>query len=129
VTNTPWGERHAYAIGRGADDGRVITGRMEKAFHVSPLMGMDHTYEWRATEPGDELVVHIESGRGGRTTFDATLSLHRRELSPALMRRTLARYPAMGMRVSALIYWQALRLRLKGARYHPHPERPGEAGG
>jgi DUF1365 family protein len=129
VTNTPWGERHSYAIGRAESDSHVITGRLEKAFHVSPLMGMDQTYEWRVTEPGEELVVHIESRHGGATSFDATLSLRRRELSPALMWRTLARYPAMGMRVSALIYWQALRLKLKGARYYPHPDRPGEASG
>jgi uncharacterized protein len=128
VTNTPWGERHAYAIGANGD-GRVVRGSLEKSFHVSPLMAMDYTYEWRATTPGDDLVVHIDSKRGGRTAFDATLSLRRRELSPALMRRTLLRYPAMTMRVSALIYWQALRLKLKGARYFPHPERTREASG
>ncbi len=129
VTNTPWGERHAYAIGSADRDGRVVKGRLDKAFHVSPLLGMDYTYEWRATAPADELVVHIDSKRAGRTAFDATLSLRRRELSPAVMRRTLLRYPAMTVQVSALIYWQALRLKLKGARYHPHPERAGEAGG
>ncbi len=122
VTNTPWGERHAYTIGH-AGDGHVITGSLEKSFHVSPLMGMDHTYGWRTTTPGDELVVHIDSTNEGEPAFDATLSLRRRELSPALMRRVLLRYPAMGMRISALIYWQALRLRLKGAPYHPHPGR------
>jgi DUF1365 family protein len=63
VTNTPWGERHAYAIGRtGAD--RIISGKLDKSFHVSPLMGMDHSYEWRATTPGDELVLMLrEVGR------------------------------------------------------------------
>jgi len=126
VTNTPWGERHAYAIGRAGDD-RVITGRLEKAFHVSPLMGMDHTYDWRVTTPGEELVVHIGSSRAGNPAFDATLSLRRHELSPALMRRVLLRYPAMTARVSALIYWQALRLKLKGAPYHAHPDRPPAA--
>lgn len=31
--------------------------------------------------------------------------------------------PAASMRVVALIYWNALRLKLKGAPYHPHPGR------
>ena len=124
VTNTPWGERHAYAIG-GSAEGRVVSGRVQKEFHVSPLMGMDHAYEWRATIPGEDLVVHVDSKRAGQTAFDATLSLRRRELSPAVMRRAMLRYPAMTVRVSALIYWQALRLKLKGARYFPHPERAG----
>ena len=46
-------------------------------------MGMDQTYAFRASEPGERLAVHIESrpeGRG-RQAFDATLSLRRRELS------------------------------------------------
>ncbi len=126
VTNTPWGERHAYAIGH-ADDDRVIRGRLEKSFHVSPLMGMDHTYDWRVTTPGDELVVHIASSRAGNQAFDATLSLRRRELSPGLMRSVLVRYPAMSVRVATAIYWQALRLKLKGAPYHAHPQGPRTA--
>jgi DUF1365 family protein len=123
VTNTPWGERHAYLLGDGGGDGRVIRGELDKAFHVSPLMGMDHRYDWRTTEPGDDLIVHINSSSGGHPSFDATLSLHRRELEPATMRRVLWRYPAISAQVVAKIYWQALRLKLKGAAYHPHPER------
>jgi DUF1365 family protein len=128
VTNTPWGERHAYLIGRdegheepGGGSSKVIRGSLEKAFHVSPLMSMDHTYDWRTTEPGEEMVVHIESGHEGRRVFDATLSMRRRELSPATMRRILVRYPAMTTQVVAKIYWQALKLKLKGAPYSPHP--------
>lgn len=130
ITNTPWGERHAYLIGReagagGPEGGRVIRGAIDKAFHVSPLMGMDHSYDWRTTEPRDDLIVHIDSRREGRTAFDATLSLRRRELSPATAGRLLARYPAMTVQVITRIYWQALRLKLKGAPYHRHPR--GEA--
>ena len=39
------------------------------------------------------------------------------------MTRMLLRFPAASMRVVALIYWNALRLKLKGAPYHPHPGR------
>jgi DUF1365 family protein len=35
----------------------------------------------------------------------------------------LLRFPATSIRVLVLIYWNALRLRLKGAPYHPHPGR------
>jgi DUF1365 family protein len=124
VNNTPWGESHAYVIG-GADASRIIRGRVAKDFHVSPLMGMDHVYEWRTTVPGDTLSVHIESLRDGALAFDATLSMQRRELAPGVARQMLLRYPAMTAQVVARIYWQALRLRLKGAPWHPHPERSG----
>ena len=112
VTNTPWGERHAYVV---AGDRRVIKGDCEKVLHVSPFMGMDHRYDWRVTEPGETLSVHIESSRGGTVAFDATLSLERRPFSP----RKLALGSA---RVLALIYGHALGLKLRGVGVHPHPE-------
>jgi uncharacterized protein len=122
VTNTPWGERHAYALWRAPDSaGPVLTGDSEKVLHVSPFMGMDHRYEWRVAAPADTLSVHIESQRGGQLAFDATLSMRRRELTRRSLAGVTARYPAATARVLALIYAHALRLKLKGARVHPHP--------
>jgi hypothetical protein len=132
VENIPWRERHAYVLRRGDREGTVLSEELEKTHHVSPLMGMDQTYSFRATDPGERLQVHIESRpREGATaaagtpapkTFDATLSLQRHELSRPLMMGLLARYPAMSLQVVMKIYAQAARLKLKGARYHPHPE-------
>jgi uncharacterized protein len=127
VTNTPWGERHAYVLSvdsSGAESSRVMRGKFAKALHVSPLMGMDHTYDWRLTEPGERLSVHIESARtGGEPVFDATLSLTRRPLTSGTLRRALMRYPLPTVRMTARIYTHALRLRLRGASWHPHPTR------
>jgi uncharacterized protein len=124
VNNIPWGESHPYVLTREARRGAVLAGHLDKALHVSPLMGMDQTYALRATEPGAELIVHIESRPSGESakTFDATLSLHRRELSTSTLAGMLARYPVMSLQVVGRIYAQAVRLRLKGARYFPHPE-------
>ena len=112
VTNTPWGERHTYTLDE-------LDSVIPKRHHVSPFLGMDSEYRIRLTPPGEQLRVHMESRSGESVQFDATLALHRRELSPWL----LARYPFMTARVVAGIYTQALRLRLKGAPYHPHPAR------
>jgi DUF1365 family protein len=140
VQNIPWGERHPYVLARGEQRGTVISEELEKSFHVSPLMGMDQTYSFRASEPGETLAVHIESrpradsesakshlqDEFSRTrrpkTFDATLNLRRRELSRRTLAALLARYPAMSLQTVAKIYAQSLRLKLKGAKYHPHPE-------
>lgn len=125
VNNIPWGERHPYVLARGEQEGRVLNDELEKALHVSPLMGMDQTYAFRATEPGDRLIVQIESrphDDAGLKAFDATLSMRRRELSGSLLAQMLARYPAMSLQVVARIYMQSLRLKLKGARYFPHPK-------
>jgi DUF1365 family protein len=108
VTNTPWGERHAYVLTGGR-------GEPAKALHVSPFMGMDHEYAVRASAPGETLSVHIESRRAGELAFDATLNLARRPYS----RRRLF---AASIRTLTLIYAHALALKVKGVRYHPHPE-------
>jgi DUF1365 family protein len=126
VTNTPWGESHAYvmAADQRSDHGStsVLHGRFAKALHVSPLMGMQHTYRWRLSEPGERLSVHIESTRDdGARAFDATLALRRREITRGSLRGALVRYPALTLALTARIYAHALRLRLRGARYHPHP--------
>jgi uncharacterized protein len=128
VTNTPWGESHSYvmAVSAPADHGSVslMRGEFEKRLHVSPLMGMDQVYDWRLTEPDERLSVHIQARRaGGEMTFDATLSLARREITPRMLRRALVRYPFLTARITARIYAQALRLKLGGAKYFPHPNR------
>jgi len=128
VTNTPWGERHAYvmAVGDTTDHGTatLMRGQFEKRLHVSPLMGMDHVYDWRLTEPSERLSVHIESRRpGGERAFDATLSLRREEMTTRALRRALIRYPFLTMRILARIYSHALRLKLRGAKYFPHPPK------
>jgi DUF1365 family protein len=110
VTNTPWRERHAYVL-----DGDVVG----KALHVSPFLGMDGEYAWRVSEPGAALSIEIEHRAAGRRVFDATLSVRRRELTG----RLLARHPAGPLAVVARIYLQALRLKLKGVPYYPHPAR------
>jgi hypothetical protein len=121
VTNTPWGERHAYVLHAGEPRSRVLRASFEKALHVSPFMAMDHTYALHATVPASTLSVHIESRRAGALAFDATLALRRRELTAASARSLSARYPLETVRVLALIYAHGLRLRLAGARAHAHP--------
>jgi DUF1365 family protein len=126
VTNTPWGDSHSYVMdvdGGSADRGSVslMHDSFDKQLHVSPFMGMDHTYDWRLTEPGEQLIVHIDSAHAGEKAFDATLTLRRREITPAALRRALVRYPLMTLRVSALIYAHALVLRIKGASWFARP--------
>lgn len=116
VTNTPWGEQHAYVIS-GAN------GDTAKALHVSPYMAMDHRYRVHAGVPGQRLAIHIESTRNDAPAFDATLALRRRELTRGAAARLAARYPFANLRVLALIYGHAVGLKLAGAPLHGHPAR------
>jgi DUF1365 family protein len=120
VTNTPWYERHAYVMdARGAQG--ILKASFDKAFHVSPFMGMEHSYAWALTTPGPTLSVHIDSSDTTGHAFDATLALQREPLTTSSLNRMLARFPFAALRTLVLIYAHALRLKLKGAPYFANP--------
>jgi uncharacterized protein len=120
VTNTPWGDRHAYVLPRG-EDAAVLHGSFPKMLHVSPFMGMAQRYEWRATAPAETLSVHIENREGDRRAFDATLSLRRRPFTRRTLARVTGRYPVATLRLLALIYGHAAGLAVKGVAVRPRP--------
>ena len=122
ITNTPWGERHAYVLPGtpGSSRHRI---RHPKGFHVSPFMPMDHEYDWTFSTPDQGLMVHMRNLDRGRPVFEATLVMHRSPLTSVTLSSCLFAYPWMTAAVAAGIYWQALRLKFKGVPFHSHPKR------
>lgn len=134
ITNTPWGERHAYVLPAPGTrpPGSTLDFSFGKDFHVSPFMPMDLIWHWRFSEPDKRLAVHMENARGGECVFDATLVLSRRQITGPALAGVLLRFPCSTLRVLVAIYWQALRLKLKGVTFHDHPRlaraTPGSSG-
>jgi len=125
VTNTPWRERHCYVLTADQETGNgyVKHYRPAKRMHVSPFMPMDVSYDWRFTPPDDVLSVHMENWRDGIKLFDATLVLHRREITTRSLAAVLLNFPLMTAKVILAIHWQALRLWIKGCKVYDHPLR------
>ncbi len=126
ITNTPWKERHAYALDMRGKDANTTRHAFAKSFHVSPFMPMEQDYEWRLGQPADKLFVHMKNHTTGSDQehhiFDATLVLRRTDISTRSLARVLVTYPLITVSVILGIYWQAFRLRLKRTPFHPHPK-------
>ena len=124
VTNTPWAERHHYVIDACAVDAVSATlhTSQPKALHVSPFLPMNIDYAITWTVPGDTLSLRIEGRHGDHTSFFAELAVRRRPLNSRNGTAILATHPLMPMRVSASIYFHAMKLFGRGVPLHGHPE-------
>ena len=121
VTNTPWGQRHAYVISCDDEQG-YMHDSFQKGHHVSPFMPMQMSYSWRSNAPDKQLKILIYTYRDQHKYFYASLQLTRKELSNANLRKVLLAYPFMTGKVVLAIYWQALLLWLKKVPFFPNPK-------
>ncbi len=129
VRNT-FGDKHGYLIEvpRDDDDSRAANGAIVQAcakrFHVSPFLPLEGEYRFTLKPPGERLAVQIRYLIDGVETLLATHGARRAALTDAALLGAVIRHPLMTVKVIASIHWEALRLWLKGARFHRRPEPP-----
>lgn len=124
VHNT-FGDTHAYIVAAGG--GRRHSHRADKVFHVSPFFDVSGRYDFVLRQPDDRFKLVIKKQAEGGSDFLATMALKARALtSPALL-RLFASQPFSTLKTIGAIHFEALRLWLKGARYHSRPQPPGKA--
>ena len=93
----------------------------EKRLHVSPFFGLDQSYEYAFSEPGDEVWARIHVRENDSRPLTAVLHGQRVELTNRSLARFIVRYPLMPAQVIGLIHWQALKLIVKRVPFHHKP--------
>lgn len=125
VRNT-FGERHSYVVPIQPGDLSPAGVRQTrtKIFHVSPFIDMGARYHFRILPPGRSVRLRIHETEGGEPLLSATFSGEARPLGTAALAACLLKFPFMTWKIVAGIHWEALKLWLKGARFHRSPAAP-----
>jgi len=121
VRNT-FGDRHLYVVPIHSD--ADLSHEFDKHLHVSPFNPMDQSYAFTMNSPGKRIAVGIAESDAEGVMFRAGFSLSRMGMSDRNLAKLFVSHPLLTLKVVGAIHWQALRLWLKGAKFHRRPEPP-----
>lgn len=126
VRNT-FGERHTYvcAVEPGQLNAAGLRQERTKIFYVSPFIDLGMRYLFRVQPPGDTVKIRILETDDGAPLLSATFAGQARPLDTPNLAGQLARLPFMTLKVVAGIHWEALKLWIKGAKFHSRGVPPG----
>ena len=124
VRNT-FGEIHPYVL--EVEDsqrrGTVVRQSQSKQFYVSPFIDMETRYHFRLSMPGEQMKVRILQTDASGPVLAATFCGRRHALTSRSLMGAFLGIPLFTFKIVAAIYWQALRLWLKGAPLVPRVSR------
>ena len=117
VKNT-FGEQHTYIFKTNFETTK-IKNDCKKKFYVSPFMDLESKYQFRITNPGENLSVLIDqSDEGGKLLF-ASQDGKRSALNTKNLILSYIKHPLMTFKVISAIHFEALRLWFKGIKLVP----------
>ncbi len=100
----------------------LIRQAARKRMYVSPFFDMQGGYRFALTRPAEKLSVSIQYGDAVQKRMTATMVLNARPFTDASILRLTAEMPLAPMKVMMSIHWQALKLFLRGAKFHKVPQ-------
>ncbi len=123
VKNT-FGDQVAYVM--AVQDSANIRQPAPKRMHVSPFFDMQGGYRFALNAPAEKLNVSIQYGTAAEKRMTATMCLRARPWSDGALLRLLTEMPLTPLKIISAIHWQAVKLFLKGARFHRAPAQQHE---
>jgi hypothetical protein len=95
-----------------------------KEFHVSPFFDREGGYAFTLRPPGERYSISIDYSTNTERRLTATTVGSRKEFTDRNLLTTFLTHPLLTLKVISAIHWHALRILIKGGRYHPVPEPP-----
>lgn len=95
----------------------------KKVFYVSPFQKIEGNYVFQIHISDEKFAIYIDFQNGSEGVL-ATIYGARSPLKFSAIIGSAFRRPFGGMRVMALIFYQAMKLKFKGAKYRTRPNPP-----
>lgn len=121
VHNT-FNDVHAYVAAFGEDG--PASHAANKRFHVSPFFDMSGRYRFELNSADDDFRLAITKSHAEGPDFLATMVLKGRPATTAGFMGLFASQPFSTLKTIAGIHFEALRIWMKGGRYHSRPDPP-----
>lgn len=125
--NNTFGERHFYLLHNAgkpvASGGNLFA---DKAFHVSPFFPVSGQYRFRFVRDKSRSMARIDYFEGETLQLSTSVSGELHSVSTSRWVKILFSLGWFTVAVVLKIHWQALKLWLKGAKFHTKPTAPDQ---
>jgi len=122
VSNT-FGQWHHYVL---TDNGKPLNDKLnaeaDKVFHVSPFIGMQCAYRFRFAKPTEQYQMTINQTENSEPVLLATQVGKEHALTDQNLIKAALKHPFNTMKVLILIHWWALKIWIKGGKFHKTPK-------
>ena len=126
--NNTFGETHSYLIKH--EDERIIEKNdefsAEKIFHVSPFFDRAGGYKFRFVYETNKIAVFLDYHNGEEKRLATSLIGEKHPYSTAALLKNFFKFPFVTLKTIILIHFQALKIIIKGAKYHSRPKQLDE---
>lgn len=107
-------EMKLYLLDQHCKNGDTFRLRTTKHFYVSPFSDLDTEFEFIFRLPSDFMQMRVDDYKHGERILMSALTGTRKQLTDANLLWYGLKFPLITVKIITLIYWQALKLRLKG---------------
>ena len=121
VSNT-FGHWHHYVLTNQGQPIDSLESLAEKVFHVSPFIGMSCQYRFRIGLPKSNYRIGIYQSENSQPMFVATQAAKSMELTNRTLFKAALLRPFNTLKVMTMIHWWALKIWLKGGKFHRTPD-------